>query len=170
MADILPEPKDNMQASSTNSFITKRSYRIPTNKRTIAVLVGLVILAVLALAAGYIYDVISTHNSDNTRKQDLSYISTTVNSYYDLNHYYPTLVQLNSSTFSIFLPSLNYTKFKDPNSNTSKLSATPAANRYAYEVSPTNCNNKTVPCTGYKLVATLSSGQQYVLTSPASKK
>ncbi len=166
MADILPEPKDIPQPGPVNSRLRRQS---SMNRQTFIVLIGLVIIAILAILGGYIYDVVSNHHDDNTRKQDLSYIAGTLNNYYALNQSYPTLSQLNSSTFSAFAPSLNYVKFKDPSSTSVKLVSNPTASNYAYEVSPANCNNTSIKCSGFKLVATLSNGSQYIVLSPAHK-
>jgi Tfp pilus assembly protein PilE len=139
----------------------------PLNRQTITIMIALVIIALLALLAGFIYDYSHNHDQDNTRKQDLTYISSFLNSYYDLNHYYPTLNQINSSSFGAFAPDLNKSKFKDPSSNVVTLSAAPTTSSYAYKVSPPNCNNTTQACTSYQLVAVLSDGKDYIVSGPA---
>ncbi|HEY1645148.1 MAG TPA: hypothetical protein VGF75_02065 [Candidatus Saccharimonadales bacterium] len=168
MTNILPEPTENPEAPVfVNAKVSK--LHSPRTKPTLYILVGLIIIAALCLVAGYTYDFFNTHNQNNTRKQDISYISGVLNGYHDLYHYYPTLNQLNSSTFGALAPSLDRTKFKDPSESTSLLSSSPASGQYAYETSPLNCNNTTVDCTSYKLIAVLSNDKYYTVTSPVTK-
>jgi type II secretory pathway pseudopilin PulG len=157
MAAILPKPADREPrpklAKSSNS---------PKVKRTMLIMVSLVILALLCLLAGYLYDVAHTRSQDDTRKQDLSYIASAVNDYYKRYHYYPTLNQINSPSFQTIIPTLDRTKFSDPSSTNELLLALPGGNGYAYEVDPRDCNNgSTSYCTSYKLVAILSSDKEY---------
>lgn len=174
MADILPEPTENSPVVSTVEEEAQKPKRhnghLPSNRRPIWALVTLVVLAIIFLAVGYIYDVVTNNNQDNTRRQDLAYISKALNEYYSLYHYYPTLDQINSNTsaFRVFNPELNSKKFEDPNSTSNKLVSKPASNSYAYELRPANCNNTTLDCTSYELIATLSDGKQYIITSPAN--
>lgn len=165
MSDILPEPTDTVPEYNPDDLRPTNSL----SRQTIGILIGLVIIALLALLAGYSYDYNHNHDQDNTRKQDLAYIAGYLNSYYDLSHYYPTLAQLNSNTFGAFAPNLNKSKFKDPSSNITTLSASPTTSGYAYQPTPEACNNKTEPCTGYKLVAILSNGKDYVVSNPKPK-
>lgn len=167
MSDILPEPTDDQLLVKPNK--TKPELK-NSNRQTAAVIVGLIVVAIAAILAAYINGLVHNHDSDNTRKSDLSYIAKTLNNYNQLYNYYPTLDQLNAPTFNVFSPTLNYSKFKDPNSVSTKLTAQPSSNHYAYEVSPPNCNNTTIKCSGYKLIATLSSGSQYIIQSPINKK
>ncbi|MEI9913537.1 MAG: hypothetical protein WDN66_00785 [Candidatus Saccharibacteria bacterium] len=62
MSDILPEPTDVVPEYRP---IAPHKIRSPQDRRTISILIALVIVAVLCLVAGYIYDVIN-NNGGNT--------------------------------------------------------------------------------------------------------
>jgi hypothetical protein len=162
MSDILPEPTD----SETPLEDVDGGNKIPKVKHTMFVLTSLIVLAVLSLVGFYIYNNINNNNQNNIRKQDLRYISNTLNGYYSLYHNYPTLKQINSSTFEVFNPNLNRSKFSDPASDVKKLFSSPTVNGYAYEVGPKGCNNQALICSSYKLIAILSNGKDYIVTNP----
>jgi hypothetical protein len=166
VTNILPEPTDTMPVISPPDD-NQPTYRI--NRQTLWAVIVLILIGFACLIAAFIYDYSHNHAQDNTRKADLAYVSNFLSGYYELNHYYPTLSQLNSNTFGAFAPSLDKAKFKDPSANNEVLTASPTTSSYAYEVLPSSCNNKTAPCTGYKLVAILSDGKDYVLANPKPK-
>ena len=162
MADILPEPVNDdvlYGQTATPSRATRQK------RRTFGVLVALVVIAAICLVVAVFYNMVHNNNLDKTRKQDLVYISTQLEGYYDANKFYPTLVQLNSDTFSVFNPTLNRSYFHDPSATSRLLTATPSDSSYAYEVIPSNCDNIKTTCNSYKLVAILSSNQQYTVKS-----
>jgi hypothetical protein len=72
--------------------------------------------------------------------------------------YYPTLANLNDPTFrqSHGLGSISF----DPSDTTKVFADSPGANVFAYIPQPASCDNAMVPCTGYSLVAVLSSGEK----------
>ncbi len=168
MPTILPEPVDgdDMIVSSKPAPIPKKRR---SNKNTLWFMLSLVIVAVLCLMAAFFYDYAHNRAQDNTRKQDLAYIASIVNDYNNLNRFYPTLAQLNSSTFSAFTPNIDRAKFSVPDSTSDKLVAYPSDGSYAYQPLPMNCNNVTMNCTSYKLIAVLNDGSEYVVSSEHSK-
>jgi hypothetical protein len=124
-----------------------------------AICIG-VAVALLALPAG------RNNKQDNQRKTDLAYIASQAETFYGEQGYYPTPTELSSPILSAFSAgSLKQADFKDPTGTTSTLASTPAKNVFAYEVSPTSCDNVTTNCTHFKLVATLSTGKTYALSS-----
>ena len=166
MANILPEPVDNDDIIISSQPVKKpKKKNRNMNKRTMWVLVGLVVVAVLCLLAAFSYDYVHNKDQNNTSKQDLAYISNAINSYHSLNQTYPTLDQINSSTFSAFAPSIDRSKFMTPGSTSKNLVAEPSAGNYAYQPIPSDCNNVSVSCTGYKLIAVLNDGSEYTISS-----
>ena len=167
MSAILPEPVDNEDiiVSSQPIKIKKTKSKKTTNRTTFWVMIGIVIFAVICLLAAFSYDYVHNKSQDTTRKQDLSYISSEINTYHELNRIYPTLEQINSTTFAAFSTNLDRSKFTVPDSSSTILVAYPSDSNYAYQPIPSNCNNVTISCTGYKLIAVLNDGSEYTVSS-----
>lgn len=135
-------------------------------KRTIMGLVIIIILAVLALAAVYVYSIIRNHNDNITEKNDLGYVSRQLSQYNQLNKHYPTLAQLNSTTFSAFFPEgLKTSRLEVPGFKDTKFTSAPSKKNYSYVALPKGCDNVKKMCTGYRLTAVLTNGKQYSISS-----
>ncbi len=113
---------------------------------------------------------VSTQSKDVNRKANLRSISNNLEVYYAINGFYPTLANLNDSTWLAANASgLDVSALKDPDGTSSKLSATPAAHIFAY--APTTSDGKACSnaagkeCTKYTLTATLSDSSKYNLSS-----
>jgi hypothetical protein len=158
---MLPAPVDEVVV--TEAINAEQSAPPPKkSSNTIAVFVIIAVIAIIGLFAGLVYNYLHSKNQDNTRKQDLSYVSGLTENFYSFNHFYPTLEQLNSNAFSAFYPNgIDRQKFKDPSGTKDVLAATSSTEAYAYKVSPAGCNNTTEMCTSFTLTAVMN----YVVTS-----
>jgi len=121
----------------------------------------LIVIVVIGILAGL---VITTFNGiqqkarDTERETDIKALHSQVEAYYAQNGKYPALADMNSTTFvAANLKGLDKEAFRDPKGGTSyTLVATPAADAYAYAVTPSGCDNGTGgDCTAYTLTATL---------------
>ncbi len=140
--------------------------KTPSPKRTFTILAIIVLIAIFGLIAGYLFNFFNSIHKDNLRKQDLTYISTKLQTYYNLNHYYPTLDQINSDGFVVVQPyGVDMNKLKDPSSKSSKLVGVASNTNYAYIAYPISCENKVTTCQHYKLVAVMENGGLYTLSS-----
>lgn len=104
---------------------------------------------------------------DTERQADIKTIHGNFESYFAQNGKYPTLSNMNDTTWiSANMKGLLDTEaLKDPQGSTTKLATKPTKNQYSYEVLPANCNNTDKDCTSYKLTATLSDSKTYVKSS-----
>jgi hypothetical protein len=167
---MLPQPVDEA-AINEAIYAEKTSPTIKKPNKTIAIFIIIVFVAASGLLVGLGYNYFHSRDQDKTRKQDLSYISGLSENFFSLNNYYPTLEQLNSSSFSAFYPNgIDRQKFKDPSGSSSLLVASPNAQAYAYQASPLGCNNTNLPCKSYKLTAIISDGKNFVVTSSPINK
>lgn len=103
---------------------------------------------------------VGSQADDSERRSEINAIYSQLEAYYAENGYYPTLQNLNDDNWvKTNLRGLDLASFKDPTGSATDLVAVPAKNVYSYAVSPAGCQNES--CTGYTLVAVLSSGEQY---------
>lgn len=105
--------------------------------------------------------------TDTKMKSDLATIQSDVESYYSATGSYPTLAQLNDSTWRAQNHVNLNTESMSPDSNSAVLVAdTPTSGYYSYSVSPVDCTgDKVKPCTDYTVSALLTNGQTYTQQS-----
>ncbi len=106
--------------------------------------------------------------NDAERKADLQLLQGQIEAHYAMTGEYPTFAQINDEAFRANnMKGLDPQSLRDPEADedTSGLSATPEAGVYAYKASPTGCDNTETACTGYTLLAFLSTGDTYTLTA-----
>jgi hypothetical protein len=105
---------------------------------------------------------ISVAARDTERQTDIKALHGQIEAYYAQNGFYPTLADLNNSTFrSVSLKSLDTEALKDPVGKTAKLVASPLKNYYSYAATTADgktCDNVTNDCAVYTLTATLEKG------------
>jgi len=107
---------------------------------------------------------------DASRKAALGLMHDNLASYNAQKGFYPTLATINDlswlATVALGAPEIQ----RDPLATATRLSAAPAPGVYSYTAAPISgagaCDNVTVPCGHYHLVATLSNGQQYIVIDP----
>jgi Tfp pilus assembly protein PilE len=131
----------------------------------------LIFLVILVLG-GLMYSAYSgvrEKERNAARENNLSLIKDGLELYYAENYRYPSLDQINDSSWrATNLKKFDSTLLIDPSSSQEVLSSKPAPHEYAYLVTtPTGaaCDNKTKICTQYTLVATLEGGGTYTKSS-----
>lgn len=106
---------------------------------------------------------------DTERKTDIKALQGHLEAYWADNGFYPTLANLNDSTWrATNMKGLDPAAFKDPDGTTDKLTVTAAAHVYAYSASPAGCDNVKTQCTDYTLTATLDDGSAFTVQSDNS--
>lgn len=102
---------------------------------------------------------------DSKRKSDILSLTTQMEAYFSENGYYPSLANINSSSWrKTNFKSLDENSLQDPDGTSKTLVKAPAANVYAYKVTTTSgasCENDSKNCAKYTLTATLSDGTPY---------
>jgi len=111
--------------------------------------------------------------NDAKRQSALGAIQTSLESYYAIAGSYPSLTDMNSSDWvAANLPDLEQATLQDPTGKSPSLTATPAKNQYAYQVTAddgsSSCETDDSTCQLYTLVATLSDGSTYSLQNATS--
>ncbi|GIW60798.1 MAG: hypothetical protein KatS3mg087_1864 [Patescibacteria group bacterium] len=123
----------------------------------VELLIVIVVIGILAALVITTFNGIQQKGRDTERQTDIKALHGQLEAYYAQNGRYPTLANLNDSTFrSNNLKGLDTEALQDPKGSSPTLVAAPAANSYAYAATPANCDNNTAgDCTGYTLTATL---------------
>lgn len=127
----------------------------------VELLIVIVVIGILAALVITTFNGIQQKGRDTERQTDIKALHGQLEAYYAQNGRYPTLTNVNTDTFrSANLKGLDKEALRDPKgpstgSNAYQLVASPAANAYAYAVTPSGCDNSTTDCTGYTLTATL---------------
>ncbi|HYF96982.1 MAG TPA: prepilin-type N-terminal cleavage/methylation domain-containing protein [Patescibacteria group bacterium] len=135
----------------------------------VELLIVIVVIGILAAIVITTFTGVQKKGRDADRKSDINAIYSQVEVYFAQEGKYPSLAQLNSSTFrNASLKGLQDDALTDPKGSAATLVDGAAANSYSYEVTPDNCDNNdggTVgDCTGFTLTATLEAGGTFVKT------
>jgi prepilin-type N-terminal cleavage/methylation domain-containing protein len=133
----------------------------------------LIVIVVIGILAGLVvttFNGIQQRGRDTERQTDVKAIHGQVEAYYAQNGRYPTLANINDSTFrTANMKGLDPDALYDPkqdSTDATPVADTAAANVYAYVASPANCDNAANgDCTGYVMTATLEGGGTYVKNS-----
>ncbi len=134
----------------------------------VELLIVIVVIGILAALVVTTFSGIQKKARDSERQTDINALHGQVEAYYAQNGKYPTLANLNDTTWvSANLKGLDPAALKDPRGTGSTLAATAASGTYSYAVTPAGCDNGTGgDCTGYTLTATNEgSPATYVKTS-----
>ncbi len=133
----------------------------------IELLIVIIVIGILATLVITTFSGIQRNARDRTREADVNALHSQIEYYYGQNGTYPTLANLNDSTWrSTNLKGLDSEALKDPKGTAATLVAAPAANGYAYVVTPANCDNASAgDCTAYVLTATYEGGGTFVKNS-----
>ncbi len=128
----------------------------------------LIVIVVIGILAGLVvttFNGIQQKGRDTERQTDIKALHGQLEAYYAQNGKYPTLANVNDSTFrSTSMKGLDADALKDPRwtsaasctaNGAPTIAGTAGANCYAYAVTPANCDNTATDCTGYVLTATL---------------
>lgn len=136
------------------------------NKRgftIVELLIVIVIIGILAALVIITYSGIQQKARDTERKTDINAVHGHLEAYYAQNGKYPTLANVNDSTFrSANMKGLDPAALQDPKGTAQTLAAATSATAYGYAVTPANCDNGVNgDCTAYTLTATLEGGGTY---------
>ncbi|HSX42689.1 MAG TPA: prepilin-type N-terminal cleavage/methylation domain-containing protein [Candidatus Saccharimonadales bacterium] len=137
----------------------------------VELLIVIVVIGILATLVIVTFTGIQQKARDSKRKTDISAIQASLESYYSSNNTYPTVADLNSSTWlAANMKGFDTNALKDPKGNASTVvgGQTPSGTQYAYVVtdtlgtlaSPTTCSDTagaTNPCTNFGIYAKLES-------------
>jgi len=127
----------------------------------VELLIVIVVIGILAAIVITTFTGVQKKGRDADRKSDINSMYSQVEVYFAENGKYPTLADMNSSTFrTASLKGLSDDALTDPKGSGATLVSAPAANSYSYEVTPAGCDNTTTggDCLGFTLTATLESG------------
>lgn len=128
----------------------------------VELLIVIVVIGILATLVITTYNGIQEKARDTKRKTDVNALQGQIEAFEAQNGNYPTLANVNDSSWrATNMKGLDPSALQDPKGSTEALVTTPAANVYAYAVTPSGCDNSTTDCTGYTLTATLEGGGTY---------
>ena len=134
----------------------------------VELLIVIVVIGILATLVIVTFTGIQQKARNSQRQTDINALDSHIEAYNASNGYYPTLANLNDSTFrTTNMKGLDPAALQDPkdSSATPQLVATPTASRYSYEVSPSGCDNVTTTCDSFILTANLEGGGTYIKKS-----
>jgi len=133
----------------------------------IELLIVIIVIGILATLVITTFSGIQRNARNRTREADINALHSQIEYYYGQQGVYPTLANLNDATWrSTNLKGLDAEALKDPQGSASTLVAAPAADSYAYAVTPANCDNGSGgDCTAYTLTATYEGGGTFVKNS-----
>jgi prepilin-type N-terminal cleavage/methylation domain-containing protein len=126
----------------------------------VELLIVIVVIGILALLVITTYSGIQAKARNAKRQTDIASIQTQLEAFFSQNGYYPSLTDINSSTWrAANVKSLDANALVDPSNATqsSTLVDTPAAKSYAYHVtdsSGNSCETTDTNCAQYTLTAT----------------
>jgi type II secretion system protein G len=128
----------------------------------VELLIVIVVIGILAALVITTFTGIQQKARNTERTTDIKAVHGQVEAYYAQNGKYPTLANLNDSTWrTTNMKGLDSEALKDPKGSAQTLVASPAANSYAYDVTAsdgTACDNTTKDCAQYTLTATYEGG------------
>lgn len=128
----------------------------------VELLIVIVVIGILAALVVTTFTGIQQKARNTERQTDIKAIHGQVEAYYAVAGRYPTLANLNDSTFrTTNMKGLDEEALKDPKGASATLAATAGANTYSYAVTATGggaCDNTTNDCAVYILTATNEGG------------
>lgn len=132
----------------------------------IELLIVIIVIGILATLVITTFSGIQQNARNRTREADINAIQNQLEYYYGQNGVYPTLGNLNDSSWrSSNLANLDAEALTDPQSDSATLVGSPTAQAYSYATTPTDCNNSGTDCEGYTLTATREGEDAYVKNS-----
>ncbi len=133
----------------------------------VELLIVIVVIGILALLVVNTFSGIQKKARDSERQTDINALHGQLEAYYAQNAKYPSLTDLQTSTWvSANLKGLDPKALLDPNQTTAVIQGSNAANQYGYVATPSGCDNGTGgDCTAYALTATLESGSTFAKNS-----
>ncbi len=139
--------------------------KIRTNQKGFTIVELLIVIVVIGILAALVittFTGIQQKARDTERTTDIKALHGQVEAYYAQNGKYPTLANLNDSTWrSTNMKGLDAEALKDPKGSAQTLAGSAGANTYSYAVTASDgsaCDNTTKDCAQYTLTATLEAG------------
>lgn len=132
----------------------------------VELLIVIVVIGILAALVVTTFSGIQQKARDKERQTDIGALHSQIEAYYAQNGSYPSLTDINDSTFrSNSMKGLDGEALKDPKGTTQALAGTPSDTQYGYAALPANCTSTT--CVSYTLTANKEEGtnQTFVKTS-----
>jgi len=145
----------------------------------IELMVVVVILFILAALVALTASGVQAKNRNADRQADIDALRSQLESYYAATDTYPTLANMNDSSWRAKnLPKLKDGTIDDPSwrpdnpdcniNGRPALAAKPTVNCYSYQVTSADgsaCDNEKTPCVHYTLTAMLEGSEKYVKAS-----
>lgn len=135
----------------------------------VELLIVIVVIGILAALVITTYGGIQGKARDSERQSDLQAVQTQIEAFYANNNYYPTLANMNDSTWrDTNMKNLDEAALQDPSETSDAVTSGPLSgsaasatnkNIYGYVATPDGCTDQA--CTGYTLTAWLESGKLY---------
>jgi len=143
-----------------------RSLKDRKNQKGFTIVELLIVIVVIGILATLVIVTFSgiQQKARNTKRQtDINAIDSTVEAYFAQNGYYPTLANMNDSTFrTANLKGFDPAALQDPKGSSQTLAASTSATQYGYTATPANCDNgANGQCTAFTVTATLEGGGTY---------
>ena len=127
----------------------------------VELLIVIVVIGILALLVITTYSGIQAKARNAKRQTDIQSLQTQLEAFFSQNGYYPSLADMNSSTWlGANMKSLDQNALIDPSNPTQSktLLSAPAAKSYSYKVTQsdgsTSCESDDTTCAQYTLTAT----------------
>lgn len=126
----------------------------------VELLIVIVVIGILALLVITTYSGIQAKARNSQRQTDIASIQTQLEAFFSQNGYYPSLADMNSSSWrNTNMRSLEDESLTDPSNPTASrtLVSAPAARSYAYAVTNSSggsCESDDTTCAQYTLTAT----------------
>lgn len=129
----------------------------------VELLIVIVVIGILATLVIVTFSGIQQKARNTKRQTDINAIDSTVEAYFAQNGYYPTLTNMNDSTFrTTNLKGFDPAALQDPKGSTQALAATTSDTQYGYATTPAGCDNGAGgQCTAFVVTATLEGGGTY---------
>ena len=136
----------------------------------VELLIVIVVIGILATLVIVTFTGIQQKARNSQRQTDINAVDSHVEAYYAQTGNYPTLANLNDSTWrSTNMKGLDEEALKDPKitaaQETAPLADTVSNTQYSYVVTPANCDNTATMCDAFTLTANLEGGGTYVKKS-----
>jgi general secretion pathway protein G len=132
----------------------------------VELLIVIVVIGILATLVIVTFSGIQQKARNTKRQTDINAIDGTVEAYYASNGYYPTLANMNDSTFrTANLKGFDPAALQDPKGSAQTLAAATSASQYGYVATPSGCDNSATQCTAFTVTATLEGGGTYAKQS-----
>lgn len=148
---------------------------IKNNQRGFTIIELMVVVIMICILSALVITTstgIQQKNRDKERQEDITTIYNQLESYYIKNSVYPTLAQINDSSWrSTNMKDLNVASLQDPKGKSPNLASSPSSATYSYAVRASDgrpCDNTATDCTSYTLTATLESANPFVKTNLAN--